>query len=91
MKRSSAFLLREVAGTLVIVPVGKAAVAFSGMITLNATSAYLWELLETQQTVKTLTDALVSRYAVEQSRAQEDVEEFIRKLMLVGAVTDDCT
>lgn len=91
MKRDSAFLLREVAGTLVIVPVGKAAAAFSGMITLNATSAYLWELLETEQTVKTLTDALVSRYEVGQARAQEDVEEFIRKLMLVGAVTEDCT
>ena len=45
MKRSEDFLLRDVAGTLVIVPVGEAVSAFPGMITLNATAAYLWELL----------------------------------------------
>ncbi len=88
MKRNSAFLLREVAGTLVIVPVGKAAADFSGMITLNATSAYLWELLETEQTVQTLTDALVNRYAVDETRAREDVEIFVKKLTQVGAITD---
>ena len=89
MKRNSAFLLREVAGTLVIVPVGKAAADFSGMITLNATSGYLWQLLETEQTVQSLTQALVNRYAVEEDRAREDVENFAKKLALVGAVTED--
>ena len=89
MKQNSAFLLREVAGTLVIVPVGKAAAAFSGMITANATSAYLWKLLETEQTVQTLTEALVSRYDVAQDKAREDVEGFVNKLKLVGAVIED--
>lgn len=89
MKQNSAFLLREVAGTLVIVPVGKAAATFPGMITVNATSAYLWKLLETEQTIQTLTDALVARYEVEQAKAQEDVENFVNKLKVVGAVTGD--
>lgn len=89
MKQNSAFLLREVAGTLVIVPVGKAAAAFPGMITANATGAYLWELLETEQTVQALADALVARYEVEYAKALEDVENFIRKLKMVGAVIED--
>lgn len=89
MKQNPAFLLREVADTLVIVPVGKAAAAFSGMITANATSAYLWKLLETEQTVQTLTEALVNRYEVEEAQAQTDVENFVKKLKLVGAVIED--
>lgn len=89
MKQNSAFLLREVAGTLVIVPVGKAAAAFSGMITANATSAYLWQLLETEQTVQTLTEALVARYEVDRTKAQEDVENFVNKLKIVGAIIED--
>ena len=88
MKRNSDFLLREVADTLVIVPVGKAAVAFSGMITLNATSAFLWELLETDQTEQFLVDALTSRYAVEEAKAREDVEAFLKKLLQIGAVEE---
>ena len=48
MKRSENFLLQDVAGTLVVVPVGAAAVSFKGMLTLNATGDYIWEQLENE-------------------------------------------
>lgn len=86
MKRSSDFLLRDVAGALVIVPVGAAIAGFPGMITINATGAYLWELLETEQTVETLTDALVARYEVAYETAKTDVEAFVKKLKPTGAL-----
>ena len=86
MKRSTDFLLRDVAGTLVIVPVGAAVSTFPGMITLNATGAYIWELLETEQTVQSLTDALVAHYEVEKERAQADVEAFLARLQPTGAL-----
>lgn len=86
MKRSTDFLLRDVAGTLVIVPVGAAVSVFPGMITLNATGAYLWELLETEQSVETLTDALVARYEVDGEKARADVEAFLTKLKPTGAL-----
>lgn len=88
MKRNSDFLLRDVAGTLVIVPVGSALKDFSGMMTLNSTGAYLWELLENEQTVQSLTDALVQRYDVGAQEAQADVVDFLEKLKPTGAVTD---
>lgn len=87
MIRSADFLLREVAGTLVIIPVGKASAKFKGMITLNATSAYLWELLETEQTKDFLVEALTTRYEVDAETATKDVEAFIEKLSLVEAIT----
>ena len=86
MKRNEDFLLRDVAGSLVIVPVGAAVTAFPGMITLNATAAYLWELLETEQTVDTLTAALMDRYDVEETRAREDVLAFVERLKPTGAL-----
>ena len=86
MKRNEDFLLRDVAGSLVIVPVGAAVTAFPGMITLNATAAYLWELLETEQTVDTLTAALMDRYDVEETRAREDVVAFVERLKPTGAL-----
>lgn len=86
MKKNEDFLLRDVAGSLVIVPVGAAVTAFPGMITLNATAAYLWELLETEQTVDTLTAALMDRYEVEQTRAREDVVAFVERLKPTGAL-----
>lgn len=86
MKRSSDFLLRDVAGTLVIVPVGAAVSAFPGMITLNATGAYIWEQLESEQTMDTLTDALVARYEVSAETARADVEAFLARLQPTGAL-----
>lgn len=86
MKRSSEFLMRDVAGSLVIVPVGTAVSAFPGMITLNAVGAYIWELLETEQTIDSLAQALVERYEVDTATATADVKAFIDKLNATGAI-----
>lgn len=86
MKRSSDFLLREVAGTTVIVPVGAAASTFPGMISVNATGAYLWEQLETEQTEQTLVQALTERYDVDEEKALVDVKAFVARLRPTGAI-----
>ncbi|MBQ8360292.1 MAG: PqqD family protein [Oscillospiraceae bacterium] len=86
MKRSADFLLRDVAGTLVVVPVGAAVSDFPGMITLNPTGAYIWELLEQEHTVESLVDALTARYDVSAEKARADVESFIDRLKSTGAI-----
>ena len=86
MRRNPDFLLRDVAGTKVIVPIGAAVTVFPGMITVNDTGAYLWELLETEQTADSLADALLARYEVAWEQAKADVEMFLEKLQPTGAV-----
>lgn len=88
MKRNPDFLLRNVAGTQVLVPVGQAADAFAGMVTLNSTSAFLWEQLENVQTVDSLARALLNRYDVAEEKAREDVEAFLAALMPTGAILE---
>ena len=88
MKRNPDFLQQDVAGTKIIVPTGTAVTSFTGMITVNNTGAYLWELLETEQTVDTLVDALLERYDVSQAQAKTDVVAFLKKLQNTGAVID---
>lgn len=89
MKRSPDFLLRQVAGKQVVVPVGRAAGAFPGMLTLNGTGVYLWELLEQDQTVQSLAQALCERYEVSQERAAADAERFVNELLPVGAIIEE--
>ena len=88
MKRQSSFLLREVAGRQVVVPLGKAAVAFPGMLTLNATGVYLWELLEQDQTLDSLVAAFCGRYEVTAETAREDISAYLEKLRSVGAIAE---
>ena len=58
MRRNENFILRRVADMSVIVPLGAAAEAFPGMISVNETGAFLWDLLEQEQTLQNLGDAL---------------------------------
>ena len=85
MHRNSEFILRQVAGKFVVVPLGQAAEAFRGMITLNNTGKFLWDLLETEQTEESLADALVATYGITKEHALGAVEKFLEPLYPTGA------
>ncbi|MDO4586558.1 MAG: PqqD family protein [Planctomycetia bacterium] len=80
MKIKENFILRNVAGSFVVVPTGKATVDFSGMITLNETGVFLWKQLETDQTKDELVSALLKEYDVDETTAQNDIEAFLKIL-----------
>lgn len=86
MKQNPNYLLRNVAGSTVLVPVGEATKDFPGMITMNPTSAYLWEQLNQPRTETELVQALLERYEVTETQAAADVAEFVKTLTLIGAV-----
>ncbi len=88
MKRNSGFLMRQVAGRYVLAPVGDMVKSFSGMITMNATGKFLWDLLEQDQTVDSLAQALVDSYEVEFDKAKEDVIKYIEPLIPVKAIIE---
>ena len=88
MKRNPDYLLRVVAQSRVVVPVGKAAEAFPGMVNLNETGAFLWELLATEQTVASLAAALEQEYGVPNAQAVADVQNFLSGLLKIGAVQE---
>ncbi len=80
MKVKEDFLLREVAGCFVVVPVGKATVDFNGMLNLNDTGAFLWENLQEETTKQELVEKLLSAYEITEDIASRDVDLFIKKL-----------
>ena len=86
MKQNPDFILRTVAETLVLVPVGEASRKFPGMISMNDTSAFLWGRLAEDQTEDSLTHALLEKYDVNEDKAREDVQGFLRTLAAVEAV-----
>lgn len=88
MKRNSGFLVRQVAGRYVLAPVGETVKTFSGMITMNATGKFLWDMLEQEQTVDSLAQALVDSYEVDFDKAKEDVIKYIEPLIPVKAILE---
>ena len=88
MKLKENLLLRQVAGSWVVVAVGAACVDFNGMLTLNETGAILWKALETGTDRSGLVEALTSEYEVTAEEAGADVDEFLAVLRQAGCLAE---
>lgn len=82
MKIKDGFMLREVAGSFVVVPVGEASKNFKCMINLNVTGAFLFEKLKKGvENEEELVKLLLNEYDVSDEIAKRDVHSFIEKLL----------
>lgn len=86
MKLKENFVLRQVAGNWVVLPLGAAELDCADMLSLNDAGAMLWKVLEKEPDPKALVAALTAEYDVSQQQAQEDVEAFLQKLICAGCI-----
>ena len=89
MKLNKEFVLREVAGTWVVLPVGQTSVDFNGMISLNEPGALLWQTLEQGADKERLVAALLDVYDVQEAQARADVDAFLESLVKIGCLETD--
>ncbi len=82
------FVLRQVAGSYVVVAVGEASVDFNGMLTLNESGALLWRTLERGADHAALVAALTSEYEVDEAQASRDADEFLDMLRKAGCLAE---
>ena len=86
MKLKKDYVLRQVADTYVVLPLGQATVGFDGMLKLNESGALLWKALEQGADREVLADAMTGEYDVSRQQALEDIDEFIAKLQKAGCI-----
>ena len=65
MRIVGGFCIREVMDEIVAIPTGEAAQKFSGIISLNPVSKLLFECLNEDQNIETLTAVLLEEYEVD--------------------------
>ena len=88
MKIKGTYILREVAGSFAVVPVGATVADFNGMITLNETGAFLWQQLGEEIDRDGLIERLTAEYDVTPERAAADVDVFLHTLRENDFVTE---
>lgn len=91
MKVSSDFILREIAGEYLLVPVGAAAAKFNGLITINETACTIFRAMAQECTAEELTALITAEYQVDVETARADVNEFIEQLRQIGALAEQGT
>ena len=86
MKAKENFLLRQVAGSWLVMPIGQEMLDFNGILALNETGAFLWQKLQEGATVEELATALIGEYKVSLEEARADVKEFCDALIQKGCL-----
>lgn len=81
MKIKEGYILRQVAGSSIIVAVGDEAVNFDGIKTLNETGAFLWKQIEQGMDEENMVKAIMDEYEVDEGTAKNDVREFVKLLI----------
>jgi hypothetical protein len=84
MRIKDNLMLREIAGSWIVVPVGEMVVEFNGLINLSETGAFLWRKLADSAEINDLVSDLMNEYDIDQGTSQADVREFIEKLVEKG-------
>lgn len=88
MKVSENFVMRNVAGDVVLVPTGPVAQYFNGMISMNEVSGFIWQHLEQCETPEDMLKLVLEEYEVDEEVAKKDVYEFLANLKRAGMIED---
>ena len=87
MRRTSNYLLREIAGVPYLIPYGQLIADHKHSMQLNHTSAWLWQQLEEEHTLEELLTLFASHYAAapeELSFLKQDLTQFLHTLQFYG-------
>lgn len=88
MKLVEGFCIRKILDETVIIPTGKAAHCLSGLISVNETGEFIFELLQTEQTIDSLVTEMLEEFEVEKEIAEADVEAFVKVLIENGMLEE---
>ena len=81
MRIREGFVVKEIAGQYVVVALGAASKIFNGIIMLNETGKFIWELMAEGIEKEDLLAKFMAEYNVSEAEAKEDIRVFIQTLL----------
>ena len=76
--------MREIAGDVILVPVGQTVLENNGLFLLNEISGRIWELLQTGKSAEEIAAVLEEEYDAPAEVIRQDLEEFLDALVAHG-------
>ena len=88
MKLKGNFVLREIAGECMLVPVGAQTSVTNGIIALSPVAATIWKALSEEKSYEDILAAVLEEYDVTAETAKLDLDEFLSQLRSNGLLAD---
>ena len=86
MRIKDGYIMRKVGNQYVVAATGEASRNFNGMIRLDESGAFAFELLQNEITEQALLSALAEKYAVPEAALQSDLIRFLSALKEADAL-----
>lgn len=86
MKILKQLVKRNIAGDVILVPVGTSSLELKGLLTLNETGERIWDLLPCCADRDEILKAMLSEYDVEEDELKCDIDEFLATLHELGII-----
>ena len=80
MEIKKELIKRNIAGDVILVPVGSASLDIKGLITLNEAAEVIWDAIPEASSVADLVKAITDVYDVDAATAEQDVDALLEKL-----------
>ena len=81
MRRNEEFVIRDIGGQSVLVPLSSQMPLIHGLFILNDTARYLWDLLAEDRSFDDLVNLMASQYHMARPTAQVDIQSFLDEIM----------
>ena len=84
MRRKDNFVMQNVGGENLLVPLGAQVMDMNAIITLNVTSGFILSLLDQDRSLDELAAAVVERFEVDPAHARADIQTFLDEITGLG-------
>ena len=88
MKASDGFVLRNIAGERMLLPVEERIATFRGAVLMNELSAFIWEKLQSPITRDGLLAEILAQYAIDEETAAADLDAALTQLKQMGILEE---
>jgi hypothetical protein len=85
-EKDPSIVYREIAGEAVLVPIRRNVADMAKIYSLDPVAADIWKLIDGQRTLGDIRDALLAEYDVASEVLDADLDEFVAKLLSIGAL-----
>lgn len=86
MKIKKDVIKRDIAGDVILVPVGKSVYDSNGLFVLNELASFIWDLLPQAESQEDIVKAVLEEYEVEEDVAEKDITQFLEKLKTMDII-----
>lgn len=80
MRTNENYILREIDGESILIPIGEASEHLNGMIHLTPTAAFIWKEVDNSNSLEEIIQKLMEKYEVTEEIAKRDVYGFLTEL-----------